>query len=436
MRLPDRSSCTILWVNVPFVTPALLADPPPAEGTTVLVNARLFDGTGSSVRDGATVVIEDGYIRDVPPPPGVSVIDLEGRFLMPGLIDVHTHLAEQPLIDLTEGMEPLLPATRGHLVAAMARRALRMGITTVRDVGARDDSVAEVRQAMRHGAFLGPRILISGRIISATSPGGHHFSGMYREADGPDEMRKAVRQQIRRGADFVKLMTTGARSVELENPGPSQVTREEVTAVVNEAHRLGYRVAAHCEGLEGTVLAIEEGVDTIEHGFYLNQRPELLEQMAGSGQVLVPTLSFLMDIANQRHDRWSDHLVDRGTYNVDQAHKTLAAAMGAGVPIAMGFDSKPEDQSASELALMVGAGMSPTAALIAATATAATAIGLEHLIGTVEAGKLADLVVVDGDPTAEIEVLTQPDRIHMVFRSGHSVPPTSISTTDVPTTDL
>ena len=354
-------------------------------------------------------------------PSDARVIDLGRRFLMPGLIDVHTHLAEQPDIEIVEGMEPLRPGVRGHLVAAVAQRALRMGITTVRDVGARGDTILEVRQAMRHGAFIGPRILACGRIVSATSPGGHHFEDMYREADGPNEMRKAAREQLRRGADFVKIMMTGARSVELENPGPAQVTREEVAALVDEVHRQGYRVAAHCEGLEGTVLAIEEGVDTIEHGFYLHERPDLLDQLAARGGVLVPTLSFLADVAEQRHENWSEHLVKRGVYNVEQAKKTLRAAIEVGVPIAMGFDSKPEEEAASELKLMVDAGMSPKDALVAATSTGAMALGLNNLIGTVEPGKLADLIVVDGDPLADINVLVDPDRIHLVFRSGMAV---------------
>jgi imidazolonepropionase-like amidohydrolase len=389
----------------------------------VLVNARLFDCTGAPIREGMSVVVEDGYIESIGAdvPGGARIVDLDGRFLMPGIIDCHTHLTIKAEPELAEGEEELRPGVVGHIVAAVLRDALRMGITTVREVGAHGDTVFEVRQAARYGAFRIPRVLISGRLVSATSPQGSHFRDMYREADGPDEMRKAAREQIRRGADFVKIMTTGARSVEWENPGPAQMTREEVAAVVDEVHRLGYRVAAHCEGLEGTRLAIEEGVDTIEHGFYLHQEPELLAQLAARRGVLVPTLTFLHDVAEHKADRWSDHLVERGAYNVEEAHRTLAAAIEAGVPIAMGYDSSPERLAASELGLMVEAGMSPAEALVAATSTGAYALGLDHLIGTVEPGKLADLVVVDGDPLDDISVLLDPDRIHLVLQGGEPV---------------
>ena len=238
-------------MSVPFLLPCLLADPDPAAGVTVLTNARLFDGTGAPVREGLSVVVKDGYIESIGAdvPGGARIIDLQGRLLMPGLIDCHTHLTIGAEPELAEGEEALRPGVVGHIVAAVLRDALRMGITTVREVGAHGDTVFEVRQAARYGSFRIPRVLISGRLVSATSPQGSHFHDMYREADGPDEMRKAAREQIRRGADFVKIMTTGARSVEWENPGPAQMTREEVASVVDEVHRLGYRVAAHCEGM-------------------------------------------------------------------------------------------------------------------------------------------------------------------------------------------
>jgi imidazolonepropionase-like amidohydrolase len=420
-------------MSVPFLLPCLLADPRPAEGTTVLTNARLFDGTGSPVRDGVAVTITDGRVASVSEgsvevSTGATTIDLGGRFLMPGLIDCHTHLTIHATPHQGEGEEVLRPAVVGHLVGTRLREALRMGITTIREVGAFGDTMFEVRQAIRYGAFRAPRLLISGRLVGTSSVQGRHFAGMYREADGPDEMRKAAREQIRAGADFVKIMTTGARSVEMENPGPAQMTREEVAAVVDEVHRLGYRVAAHCEGLEGTRLAIEEGVDTIEHGFYLHREPTLLEQLAERRGVLVPTLTFLHDVAEHKADQWTPHLVERGAYNVEEAHKTLAAAIDAGVPIAMGWDGEPERMAASELGLMVEAGMTPADALVAATATAAYALGLDHMIGSVEPGKLADLMVVDGDPIEDIGVLVDEERIHLVLQSGEPVPGRALDT--------
>ena len=399
--------------------PALLADPQPASRPLVLTNARVFDGTGAEPEETDSVVVIDGRVTDTDPPHDATVIDLGGRFLMPGLIDCHTHLTIHAAPSQREGEEALRPGVVGHFVATSLRDALRMGITTIRETGAHGDTVFAVRQAIRYGAFLAPRLLVSGRLVSATSPQGRHFRDMYREADGPDEMRKAAREQIRAGADFVKIMTTGARSVEWENPDPAQMTREEVAAVVEEVHRLGYRVAAHCEGLEGTRLAIEEGVDTIEHGFYLHQEPELLKKLARRRGVLVPTLTFLHDVAEHKAEQWSAHLVERGAYNIAEAERTLKAAIEADVPIAMGWDGEPEANAASELALMVKAGMTPADALVSATSMAAYALGLDNLIGTIGDGMLADLAVVDGDPLDDVAILTQPDRIQLVVRSGH-----------------
>ncbi len=400
--------------------PCLLADPPPAAGATLLRGGTVFDGTGTPARDG-DVLIVDGRIAAGDPPPDARVIDVAGTFVMPGLIDAHSHLSIRQAPPTGGGAERLRPGVMAHFVAAELRRALRMGITTIREVGAYGDVVLEIRQAVRYGAFRAPRLLSCGRIVSATSPGGAYFTAMYREADGPDEMRKAAREQIRRGADFVKIMSTGARSVELENPEPSQVTAEEMAAIADETHRLGYQLAAHCEGLGGTELAISHGADTIEHGFHLHRRPDLLEELAARGGVLVPTLTFLHDIADTRADQWSPHLVERGGHNLEEAYKTMEAALAAGVPMAMGFDSNPEHLAAAELQRMVDAGMTAQQALVAATGTGARALAIDGVVGTLEPGKLADVVVVDGDPLADVALLTEPDRIHLVFQLGEPV---------------
>jgi imidazolonepropionase-like amidohydrolase len=419
--------------------PALIAAPAPAAGRLWLTNARLFDGTGATVRDGAGVLIADGEIARVGDagdgvPDGARVVDVGGRTLMPGLIDAHAHV--YPHVPVPEpGAEPMWPGASAHFLAASLRDTLRMGVTTLRDVGSYGDLVVEARQAMRYGALRGPRLLTCGRIISATAPGGRWFEGMYREADGADDVRRAVREQLRRGADFVKVMTTGARSVELEDPDPAQMTRDEIATVVDEAHRTGYRVAAHAEGLDGTEIAIETGIDTIEHGMYLHRRPDLLERMAAAGQVLVPTLSCFYGVAGvtgpdddgagpsdgERPPTWAHALVDLALHNLEEADRTLRAARAAGVAIAAGHDWAPISDLGVEIVRMVHHGLDAREALTAATSTAARALGLGDAVGTIAPGRLADLLVVDGDPIARPAVLRDPDRIWLVLQLGAPV---------------
>ena len=398
-----------------------------------LSSARLIDGTGGPAVERATVVVEDGRISGIEPggrsvPDGAFELDLGGKTLLPGLVDAHVHVTAFDMPRALKGQEAIAPEVRHHLIAQGLRRMLRMGLTTVRDVGAFGDGLLHARQAVRLGAIPGPRILVCGRIISATSPGGRHFAGMYREADGPDEMRKATREQFRRGADFIKLMTTGARSCELENISPAQITRPEIATIVEEAHRMGYRVAAHCEGIDGTRLAIEEGVDTIEHGLELHRAPELLDELARSDRVLVPTLSCFFHVSENRASRWPRGLVELAHRQLEEAHRTVEAARRAGVRLAMGFDSQPHGQSALELVRLCRAGLTPMEGIVAGTAGSATACGLHDHVGSVVPGKAADLIVVDGDPLSDPELLLDERRIWLVVQAGRPVAGAALET--------
>ena len=396
----------------------------------VLANARVIDGTGRAAADRGLVRIEQGTIVEVRPG-GAGVpadaVDLGGRTLLPGLIDAHMHVSSDVKRSPGFGPPPALagelprPRELGYFILAKTARALLdAGVTTVRDVGSYDDEAIALREAVRLELIQGPRILSCGRIISATAPGGVLFGTMYREADGPGEMRRAVREQLRRGADFIKLMATGARSVLAEDPEPAQMTREELHAIVDEAHRMGVRVAAHVEGLEGARLAVAEGVDTIEHGLSLHREPRLLEQMAERGIVLVPTLSTFHDLAERFTDAFAAPLVEQAKRQLEEAYRTLLAARDAGVTLAMGHDSGPPGENPIELVRMVDGGLSPSEGIAAATQGSARALGRSEL-GTVTQGAAADLLVLDGDPLADVRILNDRARVWLVLRGGRVV---------------
>jgi imidazolonepropionase-like amidohydrolase len=422
---------------VPHRHPSLLAAPPAAPGRLWLTNARLFDGTGAPVRDRAGVLVGDGVIERVGdagdvPPEDTRVIDAAGRTVMPGLINLHVHTQARALHP-EHGAEPILPGTPAHFLQAGLRDALRHGVTTIRNVGGQSREPQEARQAMRYGAFRGPRLLTCGLIISATAPGGRFYGAMYREADGPDEIRKAVREQLRDGADFIKVMTTGARSNELEDPEPLQLIDAELEALVDEAHRMGVTVAAHAEGLDGTAAAIAHGIDTIEHGMYLHRRPDLLERMAAQGQVLVPTLGGYywmagideaIDLARATSaPDMVPELVALAHHNLSEGTTSMRSAHAHGVRIALGSDREGlrGEDTALELVRMVHHGLPADEALRAATANAAEAVGLGDHVGTVTPGRVADLVVVDGDVLSEPELLLDPARIWLVLQLGEPV---------------
>jgi len=397
----------------------------------VLWNARVIPGDGTPARERMAVGVRDGRIAWVEPAggedPPAEALDCAGRALLPGLIDAHVHLSSsterspgfgppEPL----HGEEPRQRELGYYVLAQSAAELLAAGVTTVRDVGSFDLEGVSVRQAVELGLLPGPRVLSCGRIISATSPGGAIFGSMYHEADGPDAMRHAVRRQLRDGASFIKVMATGARSVVREDPEPAQMTREELRAIVDEAHRMGFRVAAHAEGLQGTRMAIEEGVDTIEHGLALHRAPDLLAVMAELGTTLVPTLSTFHDVADRFAPCFAPVLVDLAKRQAEEAALTVAAARTAGVPMAMGYDSGPPGANLAELVRMADAGLTGGEAVVAATSAAARALGLDD-VGVIRPGAVADLVLVQGDPLADPAVLARREAIQLVLAGGRPV---------------
>lgn len=442
-------------VQVPAM---LFAGPREPRRPLWLTNARLFDGTAAPVRDGAGVLIEDGRIARVGAtsdgaPDDAITVDLGGRTLMPGIVNGHLH-AIGAVPDLGFGVQPVLPGTLGHALGARLREFLTYGVTTVRDMGTYGDQVMETRQAMRYGAFRGARILTCGLIISSTAPGDIVFDGMYRSADGNDEVRKGVREQIRRGADFIKVMATGARSVELEaginrdehheaHGMAAQLTREELSTAVEEANRMGYAVVAHAEGLEGCEIAIDLRMRTIEHGFYLYRRPDLLERMAELDIALVPTFSSQYIFAGRDLQVGMDGPTERyctpeldavADANIKAAEQTLRAAYAAGTPIVLGGDDLELRRGGAwiEVQRMVHHGLPAHDALVASTSAAAHALGL-HELGSIEPGKLADVAVLDGDPIGDPEVLGDRDRFWLVLQDGDPVAGTAL---EVSLTDL
>jgi imidazolonepropionase-like amidohydrolase len=400
-------------------------------GDLILWNATIIDGRNASPEPGMCITVRGDKIVAVSAIRGgrapETAIDLEGRYVMPGLIDAHIHLGDDPAMLGEMAAAPPLRGAEPHrrelvyfVLANAARAFLRSGVTTIRDVGSYDDNAIILREAIKLGLTDGPDILACGRIVSATAPGAVLFKSMYEEADGPWQIRQCVRNQLRRGADYIKVMAGGARSVLRENPEPAQLTPEEMEALVDEAHRLGVRVAAHAEGLGAVKVAVDAGVDTVEHGLSLHRAPELLDHMARRGIVLVPTLSTFHDVSERIADRFEPHLVEQAKRQKDEAYRTLIAARAAGVVIAMVFDSGPPGSDALELVRMVEGGLTAHEALTAATIGSARALGLTD-VGTVESDRRADLVVLDSNPLDDITALMRPAEFDMVLKGGRVV---------------
>jgi imidazolonepropionase-like amidohydrolase len=379
----------------------------------ILITAdALIDGTGAVHRPGALLLDGEHVVAvgdRVAAPSGTERVPFDGGTILPGLVDCHVHLSDAGLPDATvQDDDP--PALRSLRIAEHARRTLAAGFTTVRDVGGRDHLEFGFRRAVAEGLARAPRLVLAGKVISITTPGASSWRGMYRQADGPDELRKAVREQVAAGADVIKLMATGAvLSPGHERPGAAQLTAAELHAAVETAHTLGRRVAAHAHGIEGIRRAVEAGVDTIEHGTHLHEDRAVARAMAERGVFLVPTLKALAGIADG--PGVPAEIAAKARARRGDGEITFRMALEEGVPIAMGTDAATpfnrHGENAQELAIMVELGMDAMAAILATTAVSARAIGRED-IGVLAAGKLADLAVWHGDPLTDVRVLERP----------------------------
>jgi imidazolonepropionase-like amidohydrolase len=385
--------------------------------------------TGKMLAD-QVLVIEDGKIvsaggaAEAKVPADALRIELPNATVLPGLIDTHTHLTMDPKF----GYERLATsAPRETLTGAKnARVTLLAGFTTARNVGARDFTDVALRDAINAGDVPGPRLLVSGPPLSIT--GGHCDNNMlpfeYHAtsdgvADGIAAVQHKVRENIKYGADVIKVCATGGVLSLGDNPQHSQFTLEEMKAIVADAHRLGRKVAAHAHGAEGIRWAAEAGVDSIEHGSYIDDAG--IAAMKEHGTYLVPTLylgDWMIDNAGLTH--LPPPLLAKAQEVIPAARKNIARAFASGVKVAFGTDAAvyPHGMNAHEFAVMVKLGLTPLQAIQAATVNAADLLGWSGKVGSLEPGAWADIVAVDGDPVKDVTTL---ERVKFVMKGGEVV---------------
>jgi len=391
----------------------------------ILKNGDVIVGNGSvleqhDVRIDGDRIVEIG--RHIHATSGDQVVDVSGKTVMPGFIDAHVHLLFNGEIDTYQGLQQS-DTYLAIRAAQNARKSLEAGFTTLRDVGARSFIDVDVRNAINSGIIPGPRLLVSGHIISIT--GGHGSFIPSREADGPEECRKAVREQIKGGADWIKVAATGGVLTRGSDPGRAEFTEEELRAIVEEAHRANRKVAAHCHGAEGIKNAVRAGVDTIEHGTYADD--EALELMLRNGTALVSTIKSSADLNSEqaRSSGVPAQVLEKSAHAYKHQKEMFQRAHKKGVKIILGTDSGTplcyHGQNGEEFAYLVANGMTPMEAIKAGTGDAAEVLGIGKEVGTVEEGKMADIVVVDGDPLEDIAILGKVGRIKMVIKGGHIV---------------
>src|SRR5213596_1828469 len=409
-----------------------------ADQTIALKAARLFDGKSNALVQNGVVIVQGDKIVDagsnLPIPSGAQVIDLGDATLSPGFMDAHTHLTadysgnynERRLQELDLNVsEQAIRAT------VFARATVEAGFTTVRDLGSRFVASHEfvdvaLRNSINKGIIVGPRMLVATKGIGAT---GGHFdpTSGFRDflfgrepdytdgiANGPDEIRKAVRFEVKNGADVIKAAVSGGVLSLADEVDTPQLTSAEMAALVDESHRLRKKVAVHCHGDQAAREAIEAGVDSIEHGSFL--KPETLTLMKNKGIYLTPTL-MATEWIRSKLDNYPPALQAKAKAAGAARSDMFRSAVKMGVKISFGTDAEvfPHGQNAKEFKLMVDLGMTPIDALKSATAIDAELLGLAQKLGTLEKGKLADVIAMPGDPTADI---TATERVSFVMKEG------------------
>jgi len=414
--------------------PLALAQTEPAQPVVVVLKAaRLFDGKGDRAIANGTLVVEGGQIKAVGSglavPAGAKVVDLGDVTLLPGFIDAHTHITEESgkdwYVEMVNGLRRTVPE-QAIRATEYARRTLEAGFTTVRDVGADDWIDVGLRNAINDGVVAGPRMLTAAHALGAR--GGHcdHSGFPYllfgREpgiadgiASGPDQFRDAVRIQHKYGADLIKVCASGGVLSLGDSVDAAQVSQPEMDAIVDEAHRLGLKTAAHAHGAEAARVAVRAGIDSIEHGSFLDE--EALRLMKEKGTWLVPTLMAGEYLAGRKAtQRYPPEIAAKGKAALEARSTAFRNALRLGVKVAFGTDSavSPHGRNAEEYALMVELGMSPAAALRTGPASAVL-LGIERATGTLEAGKQPDVVAVAGDPLADVSAT---EKVVFVMKGG------------------
>jgi len=397
----------------------------------VLKAKHLFDAVSGKLAEPGVVVVTGGTITavgaDAPIPPDARVIDLGDATLLPGFIDAHVHLEAESSDnwygDFFSGIMRF-PAEQALYGAHYAKITLEAGVTTVRDVGSTDYVAVGLRNAIKAGMIVGPRMLVSNYAIGSTA--GHADQDPYPPqriapagplqgvCNGPDECRAAVRYQIKFGADLIKFMPSGG-VLSLTDPVDNvQLTQEEMNAIVSEAHAWGRRVAAHCHGDRAAKMAIAAGVDSIEHGSFLQD--DTLREMKARHVYLVPTMSAGYWVG-KKADKYPPAIAVKARAASAAIRQMVQHAVQIGVPIAMGTDAAvgPHGQNAVEFLLLTQNGMTPAQALLAGTANGAQLLGVAEHTGTLQPGKDADIVAVPGNPLDNIEATQHPS---LVMKQG------------------